>query len=135
LSNVLLPVRLPMSAEYWTGTAFTTNSDDSCTALLPANVGYSGYAGKLQLGEVGAPTIATDPSSGGKWWIVVPKPAGGDGMYEGSVLVTPDLSGAGMSYLKGNWSGIPYTTDPSARAAFGVYGAQPRNFIFFREIY
>jgi hypothetical protein len=28
-----------------------------------------------------------------------------------------------------------YTADPSSRAAFGLYGGQPNNFIYFRENY
>jgi hypothetical protein len=28
-----------------------------------------------------------------------------------------------------------YTQDPVGRAAFGLYGSQPSNFIFFRENY
>jgi len=135
LSNVLLPVTLPMRAQYWTGTAFATNTSDNCTTLPPANVGYSAYSGKLQAGEVGAATVVPAALSGGVGSIVVPKPSGGDGMYEGSVRVTGDLSAAGTSYLQGNWTGGGYTVNPSARAAFGVYGSKPRQFIFFRENY
>ena len=40
---------------------------------------------------------------------------------------------ADKGYLRGAWTGSTYDKDPSARAAFGTYGSQPRNFIFFRE--
>ena len=71
---------------------------------------------------------------------------------EGSVSLTPQLgapasgsycttvpgsessaTAAAKSYLQGAWTGASYDQNPSARAAFGTYGAQPRNFIFFRE--
>jgi hypothetical protein len=49
---------------------------------------------------------------------------------------------AARSYLLGRWNdaanpdGIgttAYDDNPSARAAFGLFGAQPNNFIYFRE--
>jgi len=51
------------------------------------------------------------------------------------VLLTPDLAAAGRSYLRGRWGGATWDQDPSATAAFGLYGSQPQNFIFFRENY
>ena len=36
-------------------------------------------------------------------------------------------------YLKGSWSGGNWDEDPSARASWGVFGSQPRNFIYQRE--
>jgi hypothetical protein len=45
------------------------------------------------------------------------------------------VSSAGRAYLQGNWTGAAWDQNPSARAAFGLYGSQPKNFIFFRENY
>ena len=43
---------------------------------------------------------------------------------------------ANRSYLQGPWSGSSnYDKDPSAQMNLGVFGAQPRNFIYFRENY
>ena len=72
----------------------------------------------------------------------------------GSVLLTPVLgalgaemycpaqggaqaaaSSAGRAYLQGKWTGAAWDENPAARAAFGLYGSQPKNFIFFRENY
>jgi hypothetical protein len=82
----------------------------------------------------------------------------------GSVLVRPNLgaaaagayctnaagpptspaAAAGMAYLLGRWDDAadpdtnPTTSHddkPAARAVFGVFGSQPRNFIFQRENY
>jgi len=53
----------------------------------------------------------------------------------GATTLTVDLSAEGKTYLQGAWSGSNYTDNPSARATFGVFGSQPRNFIFQRENY
>jgi len=65
------------------------------------------------------------------------------------VAPTSPATAAGLSYLLGRWNDAvnpDVATDPtdtitkhddkaSSRAAFGVYGTQPKNFIFFRENY
>ena len=53
----------------------------------------------------------------------------------GAVTLTVDLTAEAKSYLKGNWGVTTYTADPRSRAAFGLYGSQPNNFIYFRENY
>jgi len=47
------------------------------------------------------------------------------------VAVTP----ANKAYLQGRWSGANYDKDPNATVGFGLYGSQPKNFIYFRENY
>ncbi|MGH8742383.1 MAG: DUF6701 domain-containing protein, partial [Burkholderiales bacterium] len=51
----------------------------------------------------------------------------------GAVTLTIDLAAEAKSYLKGNWGVPAFTADPTSRAAFGLYGSQPNNFIYFRE--
>jgi len=51
------------------------------------------------------------------------------------VLLAPDLATPSLSYLQGAWPGPAWNQNPGVRAAFGLYGSQPRNFIFFRENY
>jgi hypothetical protein len=57
---------------------------------------------------------------------------------------TAPAAAAGMTYLLGRWddaadpdtnANTNYDDKPSARAVFGVFGSQPRNFIFQRENY
>ena len=83
------------------------------------------------------------------------------GAVGGSVLLTPNLrtvpagsfcdnatsgenaaTAAAMSYLLGRWDdsanpdgsgATAYDDNPSSRAAFGLFGSQPSNFIYFRE--
>jgi hypothetical protein len=82
-------------------------------------------------------------------------PGGGN---NGTVLLTVNLGSAGGSYcnpgsyvaatnsgrayLLGRWddsanpdanANTSYDDKPSSRAAFGLYGSQPPNFIYFRE--
>jgi hypothetical protein len=45
--------------------------------------------------------------------------------------VTP----SNKAYLQGAWSGGNYSSDPGSTLGFGLYGSQPKNFIFFRENY
>jgi hypothetical protein len=42
---------------------------------------------------------------------------------------------ANQGHLQGKWRGAAFDKDPEARIGFGVFGAQPKNFIFFRENY
>ena len=134
---------LPMQfeAQYWNGTAFTRNVDDSCTTVSVGDVSYSGYRNFLSSGELGAPTVTALASGLGR--VLLPKPSGGDGNYVGGLNVTFDLATPGNTYLSGNWSAVDgdavpstaYDDNPSCSATFGLYGSQPRQFIFFRENY
>jgi hypothetical protein len=43
---------------------------------------------------------------------------------------------AGKAYLRGKWDdGAAYDDKPAASVGFGIFGSQPKNFIFFRENY
>jgi hypothetical protein len=39
------------------------------------------------------------------------------------------------TYLQGNWTGGAYDQNPSNRAAWGLFGSAPKNFIYQRENY
>lgn len=145
-----LPLDVPLRAEYWTGTGFALNALDSCTSLERANVTQDVYQKSLNACET---IISTTPVTlaAGVGNLRLSAPGSGN---EGSLNLTPQLgasaagnfcnsvggaeaatSAAARSYLQGAWTGATYDQNPSARAAFGTYGAQPRNFIFFRENY
>jgi hypothetical protein len=53
----------------------------------------------------------------------------------GAATLTVDLAAEGKTYLQGAWTGATYDSNPSARASWGLFGAQPQNFIFQRENY
>ncbi len=128
---------IPIQLQYWAGTAFETNTADTCTTLNTANVALSDYIGGVNGANVTAANLTpativfSGPSPGvGSLVLTPPAPAA---TAPGALTLTVDLTAEAKSYLKGNWGVATYTADPRARAAFGLYGSQPRNFIYFRE--
>ncbi len=167
MDNALGPdgvaVPVPITAEYWNGATFATNTLDSCTRIPRGAIILDGYDGALAPGGGNCKTfVQQNPvtfSAGGGTLTLAPPPAG----VTGSVRLTPNLgtvaagnycassaggetpaSAAVLPYLLGRWNdllnpdGNPntmYDDNPSARAAFGLYGSQPDNLIFQRENY
>ena len=133
---------IPLLAQYWTGTGFATNTADTCTSLSAANLSFSAYTGGITAGNMNAANISppvtisfTTPPGEGNLKLL--KPTTPVPTIPGSVTLTIDLgvTGESKTYLQGNWGVPTYSANPRARAGFGLYGAQPRNFIFFRENY
>jgi MSHA biogenesis protein MshQ len=140
---------VPLETQYWNGTSFVRNTDDSCTTLNREHVALSSYTLSLNACETAA-TPASVSFSGGQ--ASLPIAAAGAG-NTGRVLLTPILgstsgqqycpakggaeaavTSASRAYLQARWTGVSWNEDPSARATFGLYG-QARNFIFYRENY
>jgi len=158
-TTVDIPVTL--SAEYYASaaTGFTTNAADNCTSFIPKNFVLYGHqtniAGSITTANMVSPTAGSNGNVSisaslalGLANLKLLKPT--SGVTTGSVKVCLDLdSAAGVgdtgcqsptpankSYLQGPWSGSSnYDKDPAAQVNFGLYGAQPKNFIFFRENY
>ena len=157
------PLPVPLTAEYWNGSAFATNTLDSCTRIPRSAIVLDGYEGALAPGGGNCKTfVQQNPVafSAGAGTLTLAPPAGG---ASGSLRLTPNLgtaasgnycasaassetaaTAAALPYLLGRWNdmldpdGIPstmYDDNPSARAAFGLYGSQPDNLIFQRENY
>ncbi len=136
---------IPYTFQYWKGTAFVTNTDDKCSAFTTSNIALANYqinTSSMNSSHLGAPTNST---SGGGGTITLTKPTpSGNTYYTGSVDLVVNLgatasttsnspapdqvtttSGAGLSYLRGNWyTSYPWTSDPICRATFGVYNSQ-----------
>jgi hypothetical protein len=134
-----LDLPIPIQVQYWAGTAFNTNTDDTCTSISTANIALSDYYGGIDNTNVTianlmpAPVVFSGPNPGiGNLRITQPAPAP---TSPGAVTLTVNLTAEAKSYLKGNWGVATYTADPRSRAAFGLYGGQPPNFIYFRENY
>jgi len=158
LGNAYGPVtqglQIPLETQYWNGSGFVRNTDDSCTTLDREHIALSAYTLSLNACET-AVNEASIAFSGGQASLTLAAAgatAGTDNI--GTVLLTPLLgaagaemycpakggtetgaSSAGRAYLQGRWTGAAWNENPSARAAFGLYGSQPKNFIFFRENY
>jgi Family of unknown function (DUF6701)/PA14 domain/Concanavalin A-like lectin/glucanases superfamily/Bacterial Ig-like domain len=154
---------IPITVQAWQGTAFIANALDSCTRLPRSAIVLGGYQGALAPGGGNCKTYVQQSPvafSAGAGTLTLAAPAGGAG---GSVLLTPNLtptaagnycasaaggetpaSAAGMDYLLGRWNDMldpdanlstAYDDNPSARAAFGLYGSQPDRLIYHRENY
>jgi hypothetical protein len=131
-----LNLPIPIRTEYWTGTSFVPNGNDSCTAITTASVGLSAHHGGITPANMDATHVsglAGPFASGvGSLTLTAPTPVPGT---PGAVTVIIDLSVGGFSYLSGNWGVPSFTANPTSRAAFGLFGGQPNNFIYFRENY
>ena len=159
-----LPLPIPMEVQYWTGSAFAASTLDNCTTLGRANFTLDSYTGNLNACEtiLNSPTVTF---AGGVANVSLTAPCTGVPCAgnNGSVLVTANVGSAASgnycnavggaelpatpaarSYLLGRWNdaadpdgnaATAYDDNPFARAAFGLYGSQPNNFIYFRENY
>jgi hypothetical protein len=144
----LLPLPIPMTVQYWNGTAFVTNALDRCTQLTAANIGFANYTQGLAAGET-TPTVGTVFSAGvGSLTLSAPG-TGNNGSVDLAINLgaaaadevtcptltpNPATTGSDRDYLRGRWCGAAYDKDPTARATFGVY-ANPSQFIYLREMY
>lgn len=149
---VSMPLPIRMETQYWVSTAleFQRNTADNCTSVQQQHLTLGSYTGSLNacetaLGPAGvtfASGVATvnlaAPGTGNDGTVQLTLNLGAaSGNYCASVGgAQPAATSAAMSYLLGRWTGATWTENPSARAAFGLYGVQPaRNFIYFRENY
>ncbi len=150
-SNRDLPVTL--EAQYWDGASptpgFTRNNADSCTPFVRSDFALAFTAGANLVACETAMQEANLTLASGRATITMLKPGAGN---EGTVQLTANLgslggnycpsvgaaelpaTNAGKAYLLGRWDeGAAYDDKPRASAGFGLFGAQPKNFIFFRE--
>ena len=130
-----LDLPIPLQVQYWGGTAFQVNSADNCTSLAAANLTLGDHFGGIDATNMGSGNISLGGAFAagvGSLTLTKPTPAPASA---GAVTVTVNLTAEAKSYLKGNWAVPTYTADPRSRAAFGLFGSQPRQFIYFRENY
>lgn len=141
----LLPLESAFVTQYFSNTAFITNTDDSCTMiddidanLVPdiqlSNTIETTLTGTIQIcpGGTSTMTLSSNPLSGGQAVLVFSAPSTGDGCT-GSTDITLDLPGMGLGHLQYDTDGDGlYDEDPVGHAAFGIYkGAE--NVIYIRE--
>jgi MSHA biogenesis protein MshQ len=145
-----LPLRVGLETQYWSGTGFVLNAQDSCTSLDREHIALGSYTQSLNACDT-AVVEASVALSGGRATLTLAAAGAGNA---GTVTLTPVLGALGaqmycpakggaeaaaasaqLPHLQGAWSGAAYDDDPSAQAAFGLYGSLPKNFIFLRENY
>lgn len=146
-----LPIAL--EAQHWNGGAFVANAQDDCTSLARANIALS-FTGAIAACDTQVQEASLAFASG-RSTLTLAAPGAGK---TGTVLLVPQLgtaagthcpgpaatSASSASYLLGRWDdaanpdadgNTSYDDKPAGQAAFGLYGSQPKNFIFFRENY
>lgn len=139
----LLALPIPIVVQYWNGTQFATNTEDSCTRLASSSIGLGNYTGGLASGETGiSPATISFASGVGTMRLTAPG-SGNSGSVDVCVDLGSDPAGgticsatsASMSYLQGKWApGTNWNNDPKVRATFGVY-KNANEFIYLREMY
>jgi len=140
LGSEKLDLPVPLQVQYWTGTGFATNAADGCTSLAAASLVFSAYTGGITAGNMNAANIDPTPTISftlGVGNLKLLKPSLVPPPSTGATTLTVNLTAEvpTKSYLQGNWGVPTFTANPSSRATFGLYGTQPRQFIFFRENY
>lgn len=148
---------IPIQTQYWNGSAFVVNADDNCTTLARANIALA-FTGTISACNTFVQQ-ANLAFASGTATLTLSAPGTGN---TGTVLLTPQLGTAAGTYcpaspggtaaataspavyLLGRWddaanpdadANTSYDDKPSGQAGFGLYGSQPRNFIFLRENY
>jgi MSHA biogenesis protein MshQ len=134
----LLALPMPLEAQYWNGTSYIKNLQDSCTKLPLSSIAMSNFSPNLdacetQLTYVGGSAVF---SNGVAQSLQLTKPGiNNNGSVDltlnlnaasGSTCVSSSASAATSSSMP--WFGTP----PSARATFGVYKSP---LIYMRENY
>lgn len=136
----LLPLIVPVEAQYWSGGGYRRNTDDSCTSFPLNTIAMKNYRGNLNACEtvmsvssamnhgimnlrLSAPGVTgTTPNTGSVDLDLNYGSAAGDRTCVSSVQSNAADGTGGL----GSWFGA----DPAARATFGVYKAP---IIYMRE--
>jgi hypothetical protein len=135
LGSQSLDLPMPLQTQYWSGTGFVLNTADNCTAISLANVSFPTYYAGLTAGNMPAGNVSgTGAFTAGVGSLAVKKPTAS---VTGAVDVQIDLTAEAKTWLQIKRTTPPgtYTQNPLGRAAFGLYGSQPGNYIYFRENY
>ena len=101
------PLRMPVEAQYWNGSLFTRNVDDSCTAVQASAWSFGNYI-KRPASAVFNPVGADVPLVGGSGFLTVPIPTGGRVTFDASInLAVTGAETAASSCLKNLALGTP----------------------------
>ncbi len=152
LANALGPpsrtLALPVIAQHWNGSAFDTNTLDSCTVVPASVVAFGNLRRTLTTADLtvsaavalsaGAGRLTLGPPGGGRYGSVDLALSLGSGSADASCLQpwTPAraaTAGANLGFLRGAWCGSS-DKDPAARATWGVYGGSDDK-LYMREDY
>jgi hypothetical protein len=128
----LLRMAIPIEVQYFNGAGFVTNANDSCTSLTGTNFSTTNFTQNLTSPEVSL--IYPTSFINGKQTIIMNKPSGGDGIYNGSFDLNYNLSTSSQTYLAGKWIGTTYSDNPKAKIILSRQ-ASKRRIIFVKDNY
>jgi len=130
--RLALPV--PLTAQYWDGQGFTTNTLDNCTSLAAPSLTFYTQNASNQLASGDTSATLNDPLVAGNGNLRLTAPGAGNHGFL-------DLSVTAPAWLRYNWDGTDQGGDgdllddnPRARASFGQRNNASR-VIIRREIY
>ncbi len=123
----LLALPVPLESQYWNGSSYIRNQQDSCTTLAASSIALSNYRNNLSACEtqIGYSSGSGAFSNGVSNYLRLTKPGAGN---NGSVDLTLNLNSAsGGTCISSTASAataanIPwFGTNPVSRATFGIY--------------
>lgn len=123
----LLPLPVPLEAQYWNGTSYIRNQQDSCTIVPASSVAMGPYKNNLAACEtqLGYSSGTGNLVNGVARNLRLTKPGAGN---NGSVDLTLNLTSASGNTCNtatasaASTANIPwFGANPSARATFGIY--------------
>jgi MSHA biogenesis protein MshQ len=120
----LLPLTVPIEAQYWNGTSYIKNQQDNCTAIPASSIAMGNYRNNLAACET--QISGTSIMSTGKTTFTLSKPGVGN---SGSVDLSINLNSASgltcnsATQSSASAASIPWfgSTNPSARETFGLF--------------
>ena len=142
---------LPVTAQYWSGSNWNTNTLDSCTTVPTSAFNFGNLMRTITASDTAATAAITLASGTGLLRLAAPS-SGRLGTYDVALSLgssatdasclqpwTPATgdaasAGASLAFLRGAWCGSSYGFDPSARATFGQQSTQ-QNLLYRRENY
>jgi hypothetical protein len=144
----LQALSVPVSALYWNGTGLVANTADTCTgaALSNANVALGNLVQRPGSAGTFSTSVKSSPALGATWvngaGAITLAASGAPGTAQlalnlGSASTDNSCIGWGLTstgarlpWLRGNWCGSGFSSDPSSLASFGP---SPTPFVMFRE--
>ena len=129
------PAYLPLTAQYWAGSSYNTNTLDSCTRVAATHLSFGNLRKTLVASDAAMSNSPVTLASGSaRLTLAAPAPghtgtldvaiALGDTPTDASCLgwtpARPATAGAGLPALRSLWCGAN-ASDPSARVTWGLY--------------
>jgi len=122
---------IPAQAQYYDGTNFILNTNDSCTIMNAGLIGFDLWTDKLSVGDTQIFSINNPALQAGDAALVLTAPDSLNTLdsNNGSVRITATLP----SYLQYDWDASGAIRNPTGIATFGIYRGDDR-IIFWQEI-